>query len=389
MIGVTDTSILRLSPVDKHFFYGYYDNKQISDDGGKYLFHHVDFIDRLPDAYDLCRLGYIDISSGEIIYFGETNSWNFQQGSMLEWDPAQKDTVFYNFFDGSNYRSCRLNIKTGVRQIFPRANADISPNGKFGLSINFSRLYDFRAGYGYCNIEDAFKNEIAPENDGIFLTNLYTAESHLLVSYKKLYKIFNKSEETKDCKVTINHITFNVESDRFIFLIRCFPKGSKEWKTGLGTCDLDGNVYLLRDYTFASHYFWKENGIILIYADCGEGKGLYELKDMTQAYQLYPNSFFNKDIHCTYSPNRHWIAGDSYPEENGYRPLVIYNTMVKKGLIAFKVFSPTGEITDIRCDLHSKWASDGKQIVFDSIHEGYRGIYCMNLAPVMETIINN
>jgi hypothetical protein len=388
MIGVNNPNIVRLSPSDKHFFYGYYDNKQISDDGSRYLFHHVDFMDRLPVANDVCRLGFIDVKTGEINYFGKTLAWNFQQGCMLEWDPARKDSVYYNYFDGIDYRACRHNIKTGEKQDLPRANADISPNGKYGLSINFSRMYDFRPGYGYCNVEDPFQDEVAPEDDGIFLIDLENADTHLLVSYKALYEIFNSSEDTKDCKVVINHITFNAESDRFLFLIRCFPHGEKEWKTGLGTCDLEGNVYLLRDYTFASHYFWKEKGILLIYADCGEGKGLYELKDMSQSYQLYPKSFFDQDIHCTYSPNRQWIAGDGYPENDGYRPMFLYNMIEKKGLLALQAYSPTGECTDIRCDLHSKWTPDGKNLVFDSIHEGFRGIYSVDLTSEMETIIN-
>ncbi len=100
MVRVNNPKVMRLSPENKHFFYGYYDNKQMSDDGHYYLFNHVDFMNRMPVAGDICRLGYIDIQSGATHYFGETNSWNFQQGCMLEWDPKRKDCVYYNFYDG-------------------------------------------------------------------------------------------------------------------------------------------------------------------------------------------------------------------------------------------------------------------------------------------------
>lgn len=388
MERVNNPKVMRLSPENKHFFYGYYDNKQISDDGRYYLFNHVDFMNRMPVVGDICRLGYIEIQTGATHYFGETNSWNFQQGCMLEWDPKRKDCVYYNFYDGIDYRSCRHNVTTGEKTLLPRANADISPDGKFGLSINFSRLFDFRPGYGYCNYVDHFKNVVAPEEDGIFLTDLDNATSKLIVSYETLYELFNTSEETKNCKVAINHITFNAESDRFLFLIRCFPHDSKEWKTALGTCDLEGNVYLLRNYTFASHYHWKEDGTLLIYADCGEGNGLYELKDISQDYKLYSKSFFTSDIHCTYSPDRQWIVGDGYPNSDRSVPTLLYNRMKEEGLVALRTYSPTVECHDIRCDLHSKWTSDGKSIVFDSIHEGYRGIYSLDLTPEMETIKN-
>ena len=35
--------------------------------------------------------------------------------------------------------------------------------------------------------------------------------------------------------------------------------------------------------------------------------------------------------------------------------------------------------TDVRCDLHPRWNRSGTAITFDSVHEGFRGVYEIQL----------
>ena len=37
----------------------------------------------------------------------------------------------------------------------------------------------------------------------------------------------------------------------------------------------------------------------------------------------------------------------------------------------------------LHCDLHPRWTADGKRAVFDSIHEGTRQIYAVNVAALI------
>lgn len=37
---------------------------------------------------------------------------------------------------------------------------------------------------------------------------------------------------------------------------------------------------------------------------------------------------------------------------------------------------------DIRCDLHPRWNDTGSAVSFDSTHEGYRGIYMIDLEDI-------
>ena len=38
----------------------------------------------------------------------------------------------------------------------------------------------------------------------------------------------------------------------------------------------------------------------------------------------------------------------------------------------------------LHCDLHPRWRIDGKQVTFDSLHEGSRQIYVVDTAGVVE-----
>lgn len=393
MNGILDADyikIRKISPDDEgQYFYGYYDNRAFHPDRNVHLCHRVSFMDRLPVKEDECQLGILDLRSGEFTPLAVTAAWNFQQGAMLEWNPSNPEEVVYNIYRDGTYGAVIRNIYTGKERTAERPLANVSPDGKWGLSINMNRVYDFRPGYGYCNQEDIWKGVNAPKEDGVFLVDMESGRAKQIITYEQLEGIFNQEEGCiKSRKIVINHITFNQESSRFLFLVRYFPEPGGMWKTGLGTSDLDGNIYMLRPYTYASHYFWGKKGFLMLYGDCGEGEGLYVMRDQTQDYTLYDKEMFHEDIHCSYSPDEEWILGDGYQDELLYRPVYLYHVKSKRGMVIGRFFSPHLSNTDIRCDLHCRWNPDGRSASFDSIHEGRRGVYLMDLTEAMNVIIN-
>lgn len=390
MIGLQDMAaqVKRISPAEDgyQYFFGYYDIPSFDNADGNHLCSRVRFWDRLPKPTDRNELGILNLNSGEFTALGETFAWNFQQGSMLQWFPYSKDTVIYNTWEQQEYRSTIQNIHTGDTRTLPCPVATVSPDGKYALSINFNRVYDFRPGYGYCNRQDPWKDQPHPDDDGVVLMNLQTGDTKQIISYHQLDKLFGNTHGVAGKKIVINHITINPSSNRFLFLVRYFADEGEQWRTGLGTSDLDGNIYLLRNYTYASHYNWKDEKTILIYADCGEGDALYELTDETQDYIIYDRDFFNEDIHCSYSPDRDWIIGDGYADANHYRSIFLYHISNKKKMLLGRVYAPNLSHFDIRSDLHCRWSHCGKKISFDSIHEGFRGLYIMDIGDAMASL---
>lgn len=360
-----------------HYFFGYYDMRATQ--GSRHLAHRVSFMDRLPGAQDVAQLGYLE--AGRFTPFGETTAWNFQQGALLQYHPTQPDTVFYNVMDQARPRTVTHNYATGEKTMTDRAVACVSPDGNWGLAVNFARIYDFRAGYGYAGAVDENPDVAAPENDGIFLTNMESGTSRLLLSYKELARLCGY----EDRKILVNHITFSPDSNRYVALIRNFPiPGERGWKTTLLLGDRQGNARVLLNKTYVSHYIWADERFLFAHcsAETPEKKSLYRLDTHTGAAREFDMPLFHRtgetDLHCNTAPGGIYLIGDTYPKD-GYRSIEALNlqTGACRTLLREKTVIPT--LPDIRCDLHNRYVFGGKYISYDTTRNGCRQIALIDL----------
>ena len=366
-----------------HYFYGYYDNPAWSADQQYHLCHRVKFWDRIPTPQDSAVLGLIRLENQHFLPIAETTAWNFQQGSMLQWHPqAPNDLIIFNrFVDGRLVAAIR-NVKTGDERHLPRPLANVDPTGRFGLSVNFSRLFAFRPGYGYPHLPDPNAHIDHPADDGIWRVDLQTGKSDLILSLRDIAAV--DPQATSGRKILINHINFNTDGTRFVFLSRTFATpANPHWTTAIYTADLDGNCFPLRPYAYASHYHWRDPQHVLFHSGTHETTGeLRLLSDLSPEEQLIDPAFFKADGHCSYSPDRRWLLYDSYPIA-GYRYLYLYDLVRQQGLTLGAFRSGIHDRTDYRTDLHPRWNRTGTAVSFDSTHEDCRRIYTMDLTELL------
>lgn len=311
---------------------------------------------------------------------------------MLQWNPlAPEDEVIYNSLGDGDYNATILNIHTGKKRFLDRPVANISPKGDYALSINMSRLYDFRPGYGYAEYGDPFYWKNHSADDGIFLTDMKTGKSRLIISMEQIWEFSKGYFNGKDQKLVINHITFNTDGSRFLFLVRNFPPAGGKHATAIITANTDGSdMFLLSDYGIQSHYFWLDKEHVIFYSDgkelsCSRGKASnYILKDKTYEGELVGGGYFNRDNHMSYSPNRKLMITDTYPDDRIMQPLKVISIEKDLCVELGRFYSIKRSVTDLRCDLHPRWNQDGSMISFDSTHEGQRGVYVMDMEQVKE-----
>lgn len=329
-------------------------------------------MDRLPTESDICEVGYLD--GGSFFKIGETTAWNFQQGAMLQYHPTKENTVYYNVCEGGKFSTVTHNFETGEKKYTDMATACVSPSGRYGLAVNFGRIFAFRPGYGYAGFIDENDDVNAPENDGVFLTDMESGKSKLLLSYKDM--LSESGFNAKD-KILVNHITFNPTSERYVMLVRNFFEPNKMWTTSMMVGDLKGNAIAVLKNTYVSHYYWiSENEIMAHSSAEDEKKSLYVINVDTGEYREIKSYYFDfpqPDIHCTQTPDGKYVIGDGYPID-GYRHLLAINLDTGASAAILKAKTVIPECGDIRCDLHARYVFDGKYVSFDTTHHGRREI---------------
>ncbi len=389
----------RITPTDGHYFFGYYDLQPFDASGRYHLTHKATFMDRLHERGDTCEIGMIDIDSGNYEYLETTRAWNFQQGAMLQWNPKAPDReIIYNDMVDYSHVGVVMDVFTGKKRFLERPVANVSPDGKYALSINMSRLYNFRPGYGYAEPSDPFYYHNHHKDDGVFLIDMETGKSKLILSLDELWD-FSGSFFSGDEKMVINHINFNTDGSRFVMLLRNFPpKGGGSHKTALITASREGDdLYLLSDYGVQSHYFWINPEQMVIFAGgkelkCGCGWGNnFILTDKSHEGYLLADGCFWADNHMSFSPDRKLMLTDSYPDPKTRMSTVqIYNPEKNIDVELGRFYSVPVSTTDIRCDLHPRWNRSGDKVTFDSTHEGFRGVYSIDLPEnIMKTLFDD
>lgn len=369
----------------KHHFFGYYD-KFPWDATGRYLAAlETTFIHRPPNPDDCATVGLVDLENdNKWIPLAETHAWNWQQGSMLHWLPTAPDRlIIHNDRNGNKFVSVIRDVHTGETRTLPRPVYAVSHDGKSAVTLNFARVHQTRPGYGYCGLPDPWEDELHPDEDGIYWIDLTTGENRLIISLAQIMEI-RHDPSMDDAKHWFNHLLFNPDDTRFIFLHRWKrPEGG--WWTRLFTANPDGSdIYCVADHGMVSHFDWKNPRQILAWARQKEiGDRYFLFTDQTDEKKIVGEGILTCDGHCSYSPDRKWILTDTYPDKERMRTLILYRPSDKQRIDIGKFFAPKALNGEIRCDLHPRWSRDGKQVCIDSAHEGERQVYVVSIGKII------
>ena len=371
----------------KFHWRGYYD-KLLFDPANRFvLANEVDFEHRSPRAGDVIRVGMIDTQDGDKwIELGSTRAWNWQQGCMLQWVPGTQSEAAWNDREGDRFVSHILDVKTGRKRTLPNPFYCFSPDGRWAVAPDFRRLNDTRPGYGYAGLPDPNAAALAPDSAGIWKMDLQSGRQELLLTFADAAKIPYPGGFSKAAKHWFNHLLFNTDGSRFLFLHRW--RGDKEgrsFSTRMFTCAPDGkDLFILDPHGKTSHFVWRDPQNVMAWAwHPSHGERFYLYLDRTDRVEVVGKDVMTVNGHNTFVPGTldAWVLNDTYPDKpQRLQHPYLYHIPTNRRVPLGHFHSPPEYKDEWRCDTHPCASRDGKMVAIDSAHGGNgRQVYLIDI----------
>lgn len=171
------------------------------------LVRETGFRDRRPGPDDVAEIGVIDLENNDQWRkLSETRAWNWQQGCMIQWVPGSTEEIIFNVHQENRFQARVLNVRTSETRLLSQPVYGVSPTGREAISLNFSRLFDVRLGYGYAGVSDPWGEMLCPENDGLYNTDLETGDSRLIFSLADARRLGKPQMGMDTGKHRFNHV---------------------------------------------------------------------------------------------------------------------------------------------------------------------------------------
>jgi len=383
----------------QHWF-GYYDKLQFDPSNRFVLAGQVGFEHRTPLATDTIRVGMVDTHRNDTwVELGSSRAWGWQQGCMLQWRPGTSSEVLWNDREGDRYVCRSLDVVSGRRRTLPMPIYTLSPDGRFALTANFSRIQAMRPGYGYVGLPDPHGadphgDNLAPKESGVFRMDLETGATTLVLPLAAIARIPFQGAVLENRWHYFNHLLIAPDSRRFIVLHRFRPldkesgRPTGRYETRMVTANVDGtDVFVLDPSGHTSHFIWRDAEHVCMWTrPAGKQAGFYVFRDRTRAVEIVGAGVMTQNGHNTYVPgtNNEWILNDTYPGKDRRQRPYLFHVPTARRVELGAFYSPRQYRGEWRCDTHPRSSADGRWVSIDSPHGGRgRQIHLIDVGQII------
>ena len=372
----TSFSLSEYNYIQLETFFGYYDHSP-ENKTGEYLLYHAASLStrKLPDPDRPLQIVLLNRKENLPTFITFSSAYNWQQGCRLQW--VDKESFIFNDFDekSKQYISLLIDINEPDKPVkIDYPVYDVFAD--FAISLNFDRLNLLRPDYGYRNRPWVTLKDLNDNSDGVYFVNLKENYRKLIISIDRL-KNCKPDDNFNRANHKVNHIMISPGGKSFMFLHRWFSGGRRYDR--LFISDMHGKELRIAAEGIVSHCCWIDDEHILGYFTKDRSLPGFHIIDLSASEckiaginQLTAFGDGHPDIH------QDLMVFDTYPDKSRIKCLLVYD--MKNGKInkAGEFFESLKYSGQTRCDLHPRWSPDGKNIFFDSVHEGKRKLYSIN-----------
>ncbi len=402
-----------------HHFFGYY-NKSTWDRSGRFLLsNRVPMMTTDLTGNEVAEVGFFDMQDDpHFVTIGKTTTWNWQMGCQLQWLETEEVTeIIFNVRSDTSegvypdFR-CRIyNPATGGERTLPMPVYVVAPSAEYALSVDYSRFQVTHKTIGYYASNQEPGLDDAPDDDGIFCMELASGNARLILSLRQLRE-FQPVASMDNAIHWVTHLEIAPDSSRFLFihrwtkrvedetcfLHRLFTASADGSDLRLLECtdhplpqleaDFDPNAVGTFDYEKSeyqiSHPAWRDSRSVIVWGphDGSIHYHLYNERDNT--VEIIGKDTLVENGHMTYSCDGRWILTDTYPDsDTNVRLLLLFDTVSNVSYNIGEFFTPPDLGKHNRCDLHPRFSPDNHHVTIDSVHEGSRQQYIVDVSELV------
>lgn len=216
--------------------------------------------------------------------------------------------------------------------------------------------------------------------------DLSTGARELIIPFSKAAAIPFPGGYPEGAKHWFNHLLFNQDGTRFIFLHRWRGKAEplSKFHTRLFTANADGSdLYVLDPHGRTSHFVWRDPQHVAAFAwhPMFPEDRFYLYQDRTAQVEPLGHDVMIINGHNTYVPGHHneWILNDTYPDSRRLQHPYLYHVPSGQRTWLGHFLSPKEYSGEWRCDNHPRSSPDGNYVCIDSPHVGGRQMYLLDI----------
>jgi hypothetical protein len=377
----------------------FFDTNPISPSGRYVALFRMPYENAEPKAGDAGEIIIVDLKKGTEKKVAVSYGWETQMGANVQWGATDTD-LFFNDVDTKSWKTfaVKLNILTGERKKMSGTVFMVSPDGKKLASYNLISSRRAQGGYGV-----VFPDSLTPKNigisktDGIFITDIATNQTKLLVSIADIYERTIPSikiDNPENFEFYCFQVKWNPQCTRLLTTIQWTLKTGGKRRRAVITMNGDGTDIR----TAITPDQWAKGGHHINWHPDGEYVTMNLNIEGDKEIEIIKAKYEGSDLHTIFnigsghpSVNKafnNYAITDSYYDEkvafgDGTVPLRLINLKEKKEWQIVRV-PVVNTMSVFRVDLHPAWDKSGKYVVFNGNVEGTRNVFIADLRKIIK-----